>query len=394
MEKILLAIGKKSNRILIFNLLRNNYAVSMYSKGDAPTPSFDLIIVDSKTIFDFVRDNVLPIPGANCVFQPVLLITPKKSIGDYSTKDWQAVDDLITTPISRRELFSRVESLLHARRESQELCKLADSSSENIEALKKSICFLDLFANMSHELRTPLSVLLSGIGLLEKTLPDASQEELSRQALDISRKNCLRLLRIVNHITDLAKADAGCLNLNLQNLKLNEFLVRIADMVQIYAQQKEIRLRFAPGSFNGTIAADEVKLGQIMLNLLSNAIRFTGPGGSINVHTKTSIDGKSVTIIVQDDGLGIPKEKQEIIFRPFVQSDDSLDKMAEGCGLGLPVVKTLVELHGGSIRVQSKVGQGSKFMFDLPIRQVAEASGSNAFLYDFGCNVSCEFSEL
>lgn len=363
----------------------------MYSKEDALSPSFDLLVVDSKSIPDFLRNHVLPISGANRVFQPVLLITQKKDMREYPEKYWQVVDDLITTPISKIELFSRVESLLHARRQSQELCRLFPSSG-NLEAIEQGIRSLDLFANMSHELRTPISVLLSGIGLLEKALKEPGQEELSRQALDIARKNCLRLLRIVNNILDLAKADAGCLKLHLQNLRPDEFLGKIVDMAEPYAKKKQIRLKFTPGTFNGTIAADEAKLGRIMLNLLSNAIRFTGPGGRIGVHIRNA--GKSLAITVQDDGMGIPKEKQGIIFMPFMQADDSLDKKAEGCGLGLPIVKSLVELHGGSIRVQSCVGQGSKFIFDLPARKVDEQPASPAGPYDFCTNISCEFSEI
>lgn len=392
MEKILLAVGKKSNRILVFDLLRNNYAVGMYSKELVPSPSFDLIVVDSKTIPEFLINRILPQAPASRIFQPVLLITPKKSIQDYPPVYWQAVDDLITTPISKTELFTRVESLLLARRQSQELYKRLHA--ENAESMRDDIRFLDLFSNMSHELRTPLSVLLAGIGLLEKTLQDPSQDELSRQALHIAKRNCLRLLRIDNNILDLAKADAGCLKLQLQNIRIAEFLGKIVDMVQPYAKQKQIRLLFSPGSFDGTIAADQAKLGKIMLNLLSNAIRFTKPGGMISVRIQKSVACKRVSVTVQDNGPGIPKEKQSIIFRPFVQADDSLDKMAEGSGLGLAVVKSLVELHGGSIRVQSKAGFGSKFVFDLPLRRISEESDSLVGPYDFNSNISCEFSEL
>lgn len=227
----------------------------------------------------------------------------------------------------------------------------------------------DFFSNLSHELRTPLSLIMSTLQLLESQYKNNSIEDGSlRKHMITMKQNCFRQLRLVNNMIDITKIDSGFYEVNLQNHNIVSVVENIALSVSDYIKSKSIFLTFDTDVEEKIIACDPDNIERIMLNLLSNAIKFTKEGGSINVNIHDK--GEEVIISVKDSGIGIPKDKQDIIFDRFRQVDKSLTRNHEGSGIGLSLVKSLVEIHDGKISVESEYGKGTEFIINLPVKTV------------------------
>ncbi|MDF2883130.1 MAG: histidine kinase [Clostridiaceae bacterium] len=229
----------------------------------------------------------------------------------------------------------------------------------------------ELFANVSHELKTPLNVIFSTNQLLELYLNnrmlEANKDKVSRD-INIIKQNCYRLIKLINNIVDLSKIETGFFKLNLSNENIVEVTENIVQSVSEYINRKELSIIFDTNTEEKIIACDPEKIERIILNLISNAIKFTNPGGSIFVNVFDK--GNTVEITVEDTGIGIEKKYLDSIFGRFQQVDKSLSRNAEGSGIGLSVVKSIVELHGGKISVDSEAGKGSIFKIELPGRTV------------------------
>lgn len=229
----------------------------------------------------------------------------------------------------------------------------------------------DFFANLSHEFRTPLNIILGSIQLEELYIrndfkdTDSIIHKYSR-VIKSMKQNCFRLLRLVNNLIDITKIDAGFYNVELENYDLISLLNSIVLSVQDYIRKQNLTIECTSNVSNLIIACDPEKIERIMLNLISNAIKFTEDGGKITVNINKN--DTEVIIIVEDTGIGIPEDKISDIFNRFVQVDKSLVRSQEGSGIGLSLVKSLVELHGGAITVESESGKGTRFMFYIPIR--------------------------
>ena len=222
----------------------------------------------------------------------------------------------------------------------------------------------DFMATMSHELRTPLT---SIIGYSDMLLSGMTGELNEKQAafVDSILKGGEALLNLINDVLDLTKIEAGRLELNREPVDLRAALLGVLPVIKPRAQDKRIRIStFLPTDLP-LVWADPAKLNQILLNLLTNGIKYTHENGSVSVEARTMND--LVEIWVNDSGIGIAKEDQDKVFQRFTQIDSSATRSQGGTGLGLAIVKELVELHGGSIRVQSKLGKGSSFIFTVPI---------------------------
>ncbi|WP_271812643.1 sensor histidine kinase [Clostridium beijerinckii] len=250
----------------------------------------------------------------------------------------------------------------------QEQSRLLDKAAE-YDKLKT-----EFFANLSHEFRTPLNVMLSTLQLLNliganKTNTD-SKDKISKY-YNIMKQNCYRLLRLVNNLIDITKIDAEYFKLSLKNENIISTIEDITLSVTDYAKNKGLDIIFDTNVEEKTMACDADKIERIMLNLLSNAIKFTSSGGSIfvNILDKDS----SIMVSVKDTGVGIPKDKQLYIFKRFVQVDKSLSRKREGSGIGLSLVKSLVELHNGTIKINSEYGKGSEFIIELPVKVLPES---------------------
>jgi PAS domain S-box-containing protein len=261
---------------------------------------------------------------------------------------------------------------------------LRKKSQENDQLINELIHYekirTDFFANLSHEFKTPLNLIFSAlqmVELLEKDRNTASSSYKLMSYTSIMKQNCFRLLRIVNNLIDITKIDAGYLQLQLKNENIVSIVEEISLSVKDYIENRGISLIFDTDIEEKMMACDSDKIERIILNLLSNAIKFTKPGGKIEV-TLTDADD-TIQISIKDTGIGIPKEKQHFIFERFIQIDKSLSRNREGSGIGLSLVKSLVELHNGNISVNSVYGQGSEFIIVLPVFVLPQAEVSLDF---------------
>ncbi len=222
-------------------------------------------------------------------------------------------------------------------------------------------------ANMSHELRTPLNAILGFSQLL--TL-DKNLEPTYQEYIDTIKRNGEHLLDLINNILDLSKIESGHMNINSEYFNFYDFLSELKQIFQLQAQSKglQLYLQINP-EVPQQITTDSGKLRQILMNLLSNAIKFTTQG-----HVTLTIswhDWQNLVFQVQDTGAGIDPDELETLFKPFMQTKTGI-KSCKGTGLGLSISQSLVQLLGGTIEVESIVGQGSIFMFYLPISQISE----------------------
>lgn len=227
----------------------------------------------------------------------------------------------------------------------------------------------EFFYNMSHELKTPITVILGAIQLIEqKKAPMEYDRRRSSKHITTIKQNCYRLLKLINNMLDLSRIESGYIKSNMVNCNIVYLIEEICQSVIPYAEQKSLTLEFDTMEEEIITSVDVDKIERIVLNLLSNAIKYTEPGGKISIFVSSRFD--KVHICVQDTGIGIPKDMQTSIFERYQQVNSSLTKGIEGSGLGLSIVKSFVELHGGSIKVKSEPNVGSKFHICLPIKHI------------------------
>ncbi|MDK2562635.1 ATP-binding protein [Romboutsia sedimentorum] len=227
----------------------------------------------------------------------------------------------------------------------------------------------EFFANISHEFKTPLNIILGSMQLLNQNIQNdnITIEKLKRCSGTI-KQNSYRLLRLVNNVIDMSRIDTGYYELQLSNNNIVSIIEDITLSVVNYVENKNISIIFDTEIEEEFIACDPDKIERIMLNLLSNAIKYTDEYGKISVDLKS--DNKNIIVSVKDNGAGMPNNKLDIIFDRFGQVNSTLTKKCEGSGIGLSLVKSLIEMHGGSIDVKSEVGKGSEFIFKLPILRI------------------------
>jgi signal transduction histidine kinase len=217
----------------------------------------------------------------------------------------------------------------------------------------------EFLANMSHELRTPLNAIIGfSEALRERMFGELSDKQL--EYLNDIHDSGRHLLSLINDILDLSKVEAGRMELDVSSFQASSALQSASALVHERAHRKGIRLALDVDPALGEVRADERKFKQILLNLLSNAIKFTPDGGRIGVAAR--LNGAGLEVAVSDSGIGIAPEEQDTVFEEFRQ----VGPHAEGTGLGLALTKRFVELHGGTIRVESAPGQGATFTFTLP----------------------------
>ncbi|MBL1178875.1 sensor histidine kinase [Pantanalinema sp. GBBB05] len=239
----------------------------------------------------------------------------------------------------------------------------------------------DFLATTSHELRTPLNAIIGCVRLVRDNCCDTREEELEflQQADDAA----IHLLKIINDLLDIAKIEAGKVELNLQPVHIQDLCHQCLRMIQPGAEKKRLTLALDVDEQMGEIPLDERRVRQMVINLLSNAVKFTPEGGHVELsgqirygqqlvqdnrpdHSPINPTTAYLCLEVKDSGIGIPKERWNLLFRPFSQVDSSLTRKHEGTGLGLALTKRLVELHGGTLSFQSTPGAGSIFRIWLP----------------------------
>lgn len=278
----------------------------------------------------------------------------------------------------------------------ENLLKRTEELNQTVELEKVRTAF---FANISHELRTPLNIIFSTIQMLECTMKNmqilTKQKEVN-QYMRIMKQNCYRLIRLIANLIDMTKIDAGHFQFNPKSCDFIKIAEDITLSTAGYIEEKNINLTFDTDIEEKIILCDPDMIEKIVLNLLSNAVKFTPAGGHIYV---SICDGSDIIILsVKDNGIGIPAEMIDLIFERFVQVDKTYTRDREGSGIGLSLTKSLVEMHGGSISVKSRLGEGSEFIIEIPAEQI----GDENYCSDYGSEyknqkiekVNIEFSDI
>jgi signal transduction histidine kinase len=220
---------------------------------------------------------------------------------------------------------------------------------------------------MSHELRTPLNSILGFTDVMLEGL-DGNLTDYMDNDLRLIQKNGQHLLHLINDVLDMAKIESGRMNLNPETFKINSVLEEVTSITSTLASEKNLALFIDEDSDQEIkVYADNTRLRQVMINLVNNSIKFTEKG-SISICAKP-IEGARVLVTVKDTGIGIPSDKLEAVFQEFTQVDTSSTRKVGGTGLGLPISRRLVEMHGGRLWAESSgiEGEGSTFYVELPL---------------------------
>ena len=271
------------------------------------------------------------------------------TLGDISVRK-QAESEL-------REAQVRLEQRVNER--TREL-KVANTSLEKASRMKD-----EFLASMSHELRTPLTGILGLAQVLQmQTYGEMSEKQL--QALRNIEASGRQLLELINDILDYSRIEAGKLNLRISPCSLAEVCQASLHAIKPQSQKKQQQTSLTIDPASIIVPGDVRRLKQILVNLLSNAVKFTPSGGNLGIEVQGGEPGAQVRITVWDTGIGISANDFPRLFQPFSQLDGRLERKYTGSGLGLSLVKRLVELHGGSMSVESAPGAGSRFTFTLP----------------------------
>jgi signal transduction histidine kinase/CheY-like chemotaxis protein len=278
----------------------------------------------------------------------------QKGFSESELKFFSSVGNEIGIAVDNALLFEDVEQ---AKEKLQKLNRKLEEASQ----IKS-----DFLANTSHELRTPLNSIIGFLGLILDGYCVDKQEE--REFLRNAQQSAKQLLSIINDVLDLAKIEAGRMELELQEVELKSLFEEVRSLTQVQAQQKRLKLSFTCERHpSARVYADPGKLRQVIINLAGNAIKFTDKG-EITVRSLVQKERGNVLIEVEDTGMGVPAHTQKRLFEKFRQADGSSTRKHGGTGLGLTITKNLVEIMGGKIKLESPgEGKGTKISFTVPL---------------------------
>ena len=280
--------------------------------------------------------------------------------------------------------------------------KLEDEKRKLEKTIELESLKTEFFANMSHEFKTPLNIILTTVQVLAERFNNSNNTcnickvDMNRYLKGI-KQNSYRLLKIVNNIMDITKIDSGSYSLELGNHNIVSLIEDIVLSVAEYITENKRNIIFDTTEEEIILACDPMKIERIILNLLSNALKYTYEKGNIEVFVDMDSEKNEVIISVRNDGDPIHNEDKEKIFERFTQSENLYTRQREGTGIGLFLVRLLVELHGGRIYVDTSELKGSKFVFILPIRLTEEKNENYTYTKQITSKVErfdIEFSDI
>lgn len=319
-----------------------------------------------KSVFDIFED------GYKEIVKQRIAIESKDKIGlplheKYICSDGSIVDAEVTVAsicIDNKEYYMGV------LKDMTDVDKLDAIKKELEEKTLYEMIRNEFFANISHELRTPVNVIFSTIQLQEMCFVKEDYKNLEKHN-KIVKQNCLRLLKIINNLIDITKIDAGFLKPVLRYTNIVEVVENIVLSIVTYVESRDMNIVFDTQIEEEYVICDPSLIERIMLNLLSNSIKYGKLGGNIFVSISNDLEG-AVFISVKDDGIGIPKDKQDRIFERFVRVEKYLKRNCEGSGIGLSLVKALVEIQNGAVVLNSEEDVGTEVIMKFPIAEIQE----------------------
>jgi signal transduction histidine kinase/CheY-like chemotaxis protein len=375
----LVAVAVKAADLLANTMLGSSITVTLYSGESALSTRHVLVSREAARaaqgvqVAEFSDDSMLPFPGYS------IRVDIRRAIGWFDVEKRLAYIaaligggiTLLLVALARardmqaRELRER--NALIERKVDEQTKELAVARDQ---ALAASRIKSDFLASMSHEIRTPLNAIIGMAELLGETPLSGDQ----KKYVDVFRKAGDTLLKLVSDILDLSKIEAGQLELESIDFDLPGVLEESVEIYALKAAEKGVELVCDPDPALAPLRrGDPARLRQVVLNLISNALKFTADG-EIVVSAEPA-GGNALRLTVSDTGIGIPADKLETIFASFTQVDSSITRKYGGTGLGLTICRNLVEMMGGSIRVDSEVGRGSRFLVELELPPASIAPG-------------------
>ena len=268
--------------------------------------------------------------------------------------------------------------------------KIRLRDKEKLDLMKNNF-----IANLSHELRNPLNIIISTIQLFDLYLKQNKivlKDPTIKNKFEYLKNNSNRLLKLVNNVIDITKIDAGFFNISKDNYDIVSVVENLTLSTVPYAEYKDITLIFDTDIEELYCLFDKDNIERVILNLLSNALKFTPANG--NIFVTLTYNSKYLSISVKDTGIGIPREKQKFIFDRFSQLDTDKYSKGKGSGIGLALIKSVVELHNGHIEVNSLPGVGSEFIVILPIYKVKNLTEQNGSSSDSIQKTNLEYSDI
>ena len=359
-----------------------NYA-SLYAKGrsyvvdDIYQHGISNCHTDILTQFQVRANLVMPLLcgdelwGLLCIHQCGTTRRWQQSEIDFN----QQLANQLAIAIQQSNLFEQLQTELAERHRAE--ARLTETNAQlgisNQELARATRLKDEFLANMSHELRTPLNAILGMTEGLQETA-FGSINEPQRKALQTIERSSSHLLELINDILDVAKIEAGQITLECHPVSVTHLCQSSLTFIKQQMFQKRIQLELKLPTPLPDLLVDERRIRQVLINLLNNAVKFTPEGGQICLEVSPAPERSSpprLRIAVTDTGIGIAPENLKKLFQPFIQIDSALNRQYEGTGLGLALVKRLVDLHGGSVGLTSAIGVGSCFTIDLPCAPVS-----------------------